>query len=119
MASTWRSAWREAARRDTKNEALHQRSKHHRHRGHRRRCAARREGKLDGLWPAARALEAGEGFSGAATAARRGAEVTAEMKSARAGRSSHVPAEALSGVIDPGAAAFAAVFEALAGPQRT
>jgi dihydroxyacetone kinase len=69
---------------------------------------------LDALLPAVRALEAGEGLSAAAAAASRGAARTATMKSARAGRSSYVPEDALSGVPDPGAAAFAAVFTALA-----
>jgi dihydroxyacetone kinase len=69
---------------------------------------------LDALLPAARALEAGQGLSAAAVAARRGAESTTAMKSARAGRSSYVPEHALAGVPDPGAMAFAAVFEALA-----
>jgi triose/dihydroxyacetone kinase / FAD-AMP lyase (cyclizing) len=69
---------------------------------------------LDALLPAARALEAGEGLTAAATAARRGAERTATMARAHAGRSSYVPEAALLGVADPGASAFAAVFEALA-----
>lgn len=69
---------------------------------------------LDALIPAVTSLEAGEGLARAAAAARRGAERTATMKSARAGRSSYVPESALLGVIDPGAAAIAAVFEALA-----
>ncbi|APR76282.1 Dihydroxyacetone kinase, ATP-dependent [Minicystis rosea] len=69
---------------------------------------------LDALVPAVRALEAGEGLDGAAAAARRGASLTATMKSARAGRSSYVPEAALQGVPDPGAMAFAAIFEALA-----
>jgi ATP-dependent dihydroxyacetone kinase len=69
---------------------------------------------LDALLPAASALAAGEGFAGAAAAAKRGAERTATMTSARAGRSSYVPEDALSGVPDPGAVAFAAVFAALA-----
>jgi dihydroxyacetone kinase len=70
---------------------------------------------LDALFPAAAALEAGEGLAAAARAARRGAALTASMTRAGAGRSSYVPAEALRGVVDPGAAAMAAVFEALAG----
>jgi triose/dihydroxyacetone kinase / FAD-AMP lyase (cyclizing) len=69
---------------------------------------------LDALLPAVSALEAGEGLAGAAAAARRGADKTATMKSARAGRSSYVPEDALRGVPDPGAVAFAAIFEALA-----
>ena len=69
---------------------------------------------LDALLPAVRALEAGEGLAGAAAAAKRGAEHTATLKIARAGRSSYVPEEALNGVPDPGAVAFAAIFAALA-----
>ncbi len=69
---------------------------------------------LDALLPAVSSLEAGEGLAGAAAAARRGAERTSTMKSARAGRSSYVPEDALRGVPDPGAVAFAAIFEALA-----
>lgn len=69
---------------------------------------------LDALLPAVRALEAGEGLAGAAAAAKLGAERTATMTSARAGRSSYVPEDALRGVPDPGAVAFAAIFAALA-----
>jgi dihydroxyacetone kinase len=69
---------------------------------------------LDALVPAVRALEAGEGMPAAARAARAGADRTAGMTLARAGRSSYVPEDALRGVADPGAVAFAAVFEALA-----
>jgi dihydroxyacetone kinase len=71
---------------------------------------------LDALFPAAAALEAGEGLAAAARAAHRGAELTASMTTARAGRSSYVPSEALRGVADPGAVAMAAVFEAIARP---
>lgn len=69
---------------------------------------------LDALFPAAAALEAGHGLAAAAAAARQGAERTASMTRARAGRSSYVPADALRGVADPGAAAMAAVLEAIA-----
>ena len=69
---------------------------------------------LDALIPAVSALEAGGGLTAAAAAARRGADHTATMKSARAGRSSYVPEDALRGVPDPGAVAFAAIFDALA-----
>ena len=68
---------------------------------------------LDAIIPAVRALEAGESLACAAAAAKHGADLTATMKSARAGRSSYVPEGALQGVPDPGAVAFAAVFEAL------
>jgi dihydroxyacetone kinase len=69
---------------------------------------------LDALIPAVAALEAGGGLAGAARAARGGADATAAMTKARAGRSSNVRADALRGVPDPGAVAVAAVFEELA-----
>jgi dihydroxyacetone kinase len=69
---------------------------------------------IDALLPAATALQAGENLAAAAAAARRGADSTATMKSARAGRSSYVPEAALRGVPDPGAVPMASVFEALA-----
>ncbi|MFT3767906.1 MAG: dihydroxyacetone kinase subunit DhaK [Minicystis sp.] len=69
---------------------------------------------LDAILPAVSALEAGGDLPAAAAAAKAGAERTATMKSARAGRSSYVPEGALQGVPDPGAVAFAAIFEALA-----
>jgi dihydroxyacetone kinase len=69
---------------------------------------------LDALLPAIAALEAKEGLRAAAAAARRGADETATMTSARAGRSSYVPVDALRGVPDPGAVAFATIFESLA-----
>jgi dihydroxyacetone kinase len=67
---------------------------------------------LDALVPAATALSA-TGMTAAARAAREGAERTKTM-AARAGRSSYVRAEALQGNADPGAAAIAAIFEAVA-----
>jgi dihydroxyacetone kinase len=69
---------------------------------------------IDALLPAATALKSGETFAAATAAARLGADSTATMKSARAGRSSYVPEAALRGVPDPGAIAIASVFEALA-----
>lgn len=77
---------------------------------------------LDALVPAVAALEAGGDLAAAAQAAAAGAERTAAMTKARAGRSSYVREDALRGVVDPGAAAVAAVFEALArepAPERT
>jgi dihydroxyacetone kinase len=68
---------------------------------------------LDALGPAVAVLEAGGSLAFAAAAARHGAEHTRTM-TARAGRSSYVPDDALRGHADPGAVAFAAVFEALA-----
>ena len=69
---------------------------------------------LDALLPAIAALTEGKGLAAAAAVARKGAENTANMTSARAGRSSYVPEAALHGVPDPGAVAMASVFEALA-----
>ncbi|MCM2129756.1 dihydroxyacetone kinase subunit DhaK [Larsenimonas rhizosphaerae] len=68
---------------------------------------------MDALWPAIKALEQGKGLEGAARAAREGAEYTATLANAGAGRSSYVPADRLEGVIDPGAEAIARAFEAL------
>lgn len=67
---------------------------------------------LDALHPALLSLES-EGLKTAAGAARQGAATTAGMKTARSGRSAHVPEEHLQGVTDPGAEAVARVFEAL------
>jgi dihydroxyacetone kinase len=69
---------------------------------------------IDALEPAIAALERGEGVGGAAAAARAGAQATASMRSARAGRASYVGGTDLAGVVDPGAEAVARVFEALA-----
>jgi dihydroxyacetone kinase len=69
---------------------------------------------LDALLPAVAALEARSGIRVAAVAARLGADRTATMTKARAGRSSYVPEDALRGVPDPGAMAIVAVFDALA-----
>jgi dihydroxyacetone kinase len=69
---------------------------------------------LDALVPAVAALEAGEELTAAARAAAEGAERTASMTKARAGRSSYVREDALRGVPDPGAIAVAALFEAIA-----
>jgi dihydroxyacetone kinase len=73
---------------------------------------------LDALLPALRALSAenqgAEGLRAAADAAREGADATAAMARARAGRASYVGAAHLQGVVDPGAEAVARVFAALA-----
>lgn len=69
---------------------------------------------LDALLPAIEALEAGGSMADAAKAAKAGAEKTASMKSARAGRSSYVTGDHLSGVPDPGAVAVAQAFDAIA-----
>lgn len=66
---------------------------------------------VDALAPALSAL-ASEGLAAASAAARKGAESTATMTSARAGRSTYLSARDLDGVIDPGALAVAEAFEA-------
>ncbi|MBI2720307.1 MAG: dihydroxyacetone kinase subunit DhaK [Rhizobiales bacterium] len=70
---------------------------------------------VDALEPALAALAAGKTLSEAAAAARQGADATAKMQRARAGRSAYVSAANLSGVPDPGAVAVARLFEGLAG----
>jgi dihydroxyacetone kinase len=67
---------------------------------------------LDALLPALEALARGDGHAGAARAARAGADATARLDQARAGRSAAVPADALRGVVDPGAEAVARAFAA-------
>jgi len=64
---------------------------------------------IDALAPALDALP--RGVSAAAAAARAGADHTATLKSARAGRSAYVNAEKLLGHNDPGAEAIARLFE--------
>ncbi len=68
---------------------------------------------LDALIPAVDAWSTG-GIAAAAKAARAGAEKTATMTKAHAGRSSYVREDALRGIPDPGAVAVAVVLEALA-----
>lgn len=70
---------------------------------------------VDALAPAADALAEGGTLVEAATAARRGADQTADMGRAGAGRAAYVRNDVLAGVTDPGAEAVARVFEALAG----
>lgn len=67
---------------------------------------------IDALQPALEALQE-QGLEAAATAAMQGAQSTAKMLIARAGRASYVNKENLAGVIDPGALAVAEVFAAL------
>ena len=69
---------------------------------------------IDALVPANKALLAGEGLPRAAEMARAGAEATAKMDRAGAGRSSYLSARSLTDVPDPGAVAVAEVFAALA-----
>ncbi len=67
---------------------------------------------IDALEPALTALP--EGFEQAAMAARTGADSTAAIGRAKAGRSAYVPEENLLGNNDPGAEAVAKLFEGLA-----
>ncbi|MBS1131474.1 MAG: dihydroxyacetone kinase [Proteobacteria bacterium] len=66
---------------------------------------------IDALHPALSALN--DGIAAAAAAARKGADHTATMSVAKAGRAAYVSAEKLSGHVDPGAEAVAQLFEAL------
>ena len=68
---------------------------------------------VDALEPAFNALAAGKDLAEVARAARDGADATAEMKAAKAGRSAYLNQESLSGVKDPGAYAVEQVFAAL------
>ena len=67
---------------------------------------------IDAIAPALEALPMG--LDEAAKAARAGADATARMQSARAGRSSYVSSSYLEGVPDPGAEAVALLLEGLA-----
>jgi len=67
---------------------------------------------IDALSPALDALE--KGISEAATAARVGANHTATIVKAKAGRASYINAQQLEGHVDPGAEAVARLFEHLA-----
>ena len=66
---------------------------------------------IDALAPALDALP--ESISAASNAARKGAQSTALITQAKAGRAAYVPAENLKGNNDPGAEAVALVFEGL------
>jgi len=68
---------------------------------------------IDALAPALEALE--QGLPQAAAAARRGADHTATIVQAKAGRASYLSAKQLEGHVDPGAEAVARLFEHLAG----
>ena len=67
---------------------------------------------IDALQPALDVLE--DGFQAAANAARQGAEHTATITQAKAGRATYVGKEQLEGHNDPGAEAVARLFEHLA-----
>ncbi len=68
---------------------------------------------IDALAPALDALDGG--LAAAAKAARKGADRTASIRKARAGRAEYVPPGSLTGHNDPGAEAVALLFESLAG----
>lgn len=67
---------------------------------------------VDALHPALDALA--EGIDAAAKAARAGADYTATLVKANAGRASYISASQLEGHVDPGAEAVARLFEHLA-----
>lgn len=67
---------------------------------------------IDALFPALEALSGG--LPAAAKAARAGAELTATITRAKAGRASYIAASKLAGHNDPGAEAVARLFEKLA-----
>jgi len=68
---------------------------------------------IDALSPALDALP--NGIAAAAQAARAGADGTAKIVNAKAGRAAYVPSDNLAGHNDPGAEAVALLFEGLAG----
>ena len=67
---------------------------------------------VDALSPALDALD--EGTQAAARAARQGAQLTAGMLKAKAGRAAYISSKQLEGHVDPGAEAVARLFEHLA-----
>lgn len=68
---------------------------------------------LDALVPAAKSLIANNSISDAFSKAKVGADGTADMESAFAGRSNYLSEDTLKGTPDPGAVAVSIVFEAL------
>jgi len=71
---------------------------------------------VDALAPALEALD--RGLAAAATASRAGADRTAAIHRAKAGRAAYVPEKNLRGHNDPGAEAVALLFEGLAEKAR-
>lgn len=71
---------------------------------------------IDALEPAL--IQLSNGLDAAADAARSGADATAKMGRAKAGRAAYVPEENLLGNNDPGAEAVARLFEGLAAQAR-
>ena len=72
---------------------------------------------IDALQPALETLQKND-LQAAAQAAQQGAEATAKMAKAGAGRSSYVNKENLDGVMDPGAVAGAEVFKTMVAAKR-
>ncbi|HCT7898946.1 TPA: dihydroxyacetone kinase subunit DhaK [Enterobacter cloacae] len=72
---------------------------------------------IDALQPALETLQKND-LQAVAQAAQQGAEATARMGKAGAGRSSYVNKENLDGVMDPGAVAVAEVFKAMVEAKR-
>lgn len=73
---------------------------------------------IDALEPALKTLVDGGSIINAADAARQGADATAAMTRARAGRSTYVSEKNLDGNIDPGAQAVALLLEHLANYEK-
>ena len=69
---------------------------------------------LDALLPASEALLASKSIADIAAAADQGAQATAKLLEAGAGRSSYLNQESLDGIPDPGAVAVARALQALA-----
>ena len=67
---------------------------------------------LDAMVPAAQTWKETGSLEQAAQAARKGADATASMDTASAGRSNYLSQESLQGTPDPGAIAVAIVLEA-------
>ena len=67
---------------------------------------------IDALMPALEALP--QGLEAAAKAAREGADLTATITRAKAGRASYIAASKLAGHNDPGAEAVARLFKHVA-----
>ena len=72
---------------------------------------------VDALKPALDALD--QGYAAAARAAREGADRTASILRAKAGRATYVGEDKLAGHNDPGAEAVARLFEMLAKAPAT
>ena len=68
---------------------------------------------LDALIPAAKALKESNDLNEAASRAKTGADGTAQMKSASAGRSNYLSEDTLDGTPDPGAVAVSIVLDAI------